>query len=288
MSVERPHVEIVNRTTLPLTIEVGSPEHYVTVAHLADREAYKADQVLTLASGLRVRFKGQLSDDYEAPPAAADCTPIPRDTPTHAWAALVDLTPRAENWLVRAGFYTLGAVLDGFGPDLMQQRQCGPMTFRDLGCAIARSGYPISLSLPRATVSHRRKLERKATEIERDSPVFEAAADGTRTFAAVGEAFGMTASRVNAACQRERQRRLRVWQAKNLTKQVVDVPISLRTDISRTLLRHLTRHGIQTVREARELRDAGDLDRLDLSYIMRLQLFDAISYRSQVRGPDGT
>ena len=133
--------------------------------------------------------------------------------------------------LENAGYATLGEVVDGFGPHLLDH--------------------------PKETRFEQRRREGweryNASVQGRRGAVFEAANDGVRPFAEIAKHFGIKQHVARSDYYRERNRWLRAWWAQNPSAPMIDVPLYLSADLPRNLLRQLSQQGIAPATDARKL-----------------------------------
>ena len=208
---------------------------------------------------------------------------LPRELSLPHWAAMLDLPIRAHNCLEDMGYESLGDVADGFGEHLLDQPEFGARSFRAIADAILASGYAVSCDIPEETWEERDTRERQelydATTRRRREAVFDAAADGSRTLSDIARHMGIRPHVAATDYQRERLRRFREWWFENPAVPLTDVPLQLRPDLSRRVLRELTGHGVATHFGARDLRRNRALDGISLTCADESRLLGALDYR---------
>ena len=278
MTDELPHVEIVNRTGRRLVVEAVGEGQHMRPRIIEDGQTDKLGVSHTFGAGVRLRWAGATEESgFEAAPAPLVGPPLPRDMPADEWAERCDLGVRSANCLRNERLGTLGEIADAFGPDLLRVPNFGKVCYRELGLALAASGYPVDHRLPAESAKQRKARERRAERKERDAAIFEACERGARTISEVAEDLGISAERVRLAYYRECRRRFDDWHHAHPGADLECAPITLNPRLSGPALRHLLSHGVGTLREVRELHEAGNLDRLDLKRDMRAGLLHLVA-----------
>ena len=184
-------------------------------------------------------------------------TPVPRETVFEEWIGLVDLPIRATNCLRNAKCETLGDVLDRFGPGLLDLYNFGRVSYWQVARALEASGHVLSLDPKVAPESDAERARREDVAVRavpmaaRRKAIFRAAADGSRTYAEIGQQFGISGERARGDYHQERRRLAEEWNRSHPVALLIDMPLILRRDMGRALLRALTGQGATTERDAR-------------------------------------